>query len=479
MSPRACSPALIASFSDFANRRFCRACETGPRFGLADADADRAPPARDRRQCRHDPAPRRLPGAGGRHRSSRAVSPSAIARWRGRAWTMPRAPRSRAMPTGRRSARRRPGRLMLLTTAGDTRLPDARFADGRHRCCSGRKARACRAMSMMPATCACACRWRRASARSTSPSRVRDGVRRSAAPDRRVAGMMPLDAEQQAARALVRERCATGSARRSRRSSARRDRTPPSTICRGTATDPSGAPRRRRRARRDEGPRVREGRRQRLDRRRRASRPISPRRSTAPARTRASVATGISLVAHMANPHVPAVHMNTRFLTTTKRWFGGGADLNPPLPYDEDTADFHAALRAACEAHAPIGDYPRYSQWAEEYFFIPHRGVAARRRRHLLRSSRCRRRRVRARLRLHPRGRRGVPRRLSAHRPPAHGTCRSRRDEEAQMLAWRGRYAEFNLVYDRGTTVRPQDRRQYRRDPDEPAAAGDMGMSKR
>ena len=62
-------------------------------------------------------------------------------------------------------------------------------------------------------------------------------------------------------------------------------------------------------------------------------------------------ATGISLVAHMANPHVPAVHMNTRFLATTKRWFGGGADLNPPIPYEEDTADFHARLRAACAAH--------------------------------------------------------------------------------------------------------------------------------
>ena len=58
-------------------------------------------------------------------------------------------------------------------------------------------------------------------------------------------------------------------------------------------------------------------------------------------------ATGISLVAHMANPHVPAVHMNMRFLVTTKRWFGGGADLNPPIPYEEETADFHARLRAA------------------------------------------------------------------------------------------------------------------------------------
>jgi coproporphyrinogen III oxidase len=59
-------------------------------------------------------------------------------------------------------------------------------------------------------------------------------------------------------------------------------------------------------------------------------------------------ATGISLVAHMANPHAPAVHMNTRFLVTTKRWFGGGADLNPPIPYSEDTEHFHATFRAAC-----------------------------------------------------------------------------------------------------------------------------------
>ena len=76
-------------------------------------------------------------------------------------------------------------------------------------------------------------------------------------------------------------------------------------------------------------------------------------------------ATGISLVAHMANPHAPAVHMNCRFLATTKRWFGGGADLNPPLPYEEDTAEFHAALRAACAAHDPTY-YPRVSKWAED-----------------------------------------------------------------------------------------------------------------
>jgi coproporphyrinogen III oxidase len=86
-------------------------------------------------------------------------------------------------------------------------------------------------------------------------------------------------------------------------------------------------------------------------------------------------ATGISLVAHMANPHVPAVHMNTRFLCTTKRWFGGGADLNPPIVYDEDTESFHARLRAACTPYGP-DVYERYKKWADEYFFIPHRGVS-------------------------------------------------------------------------------------------------------
>ncbi|MGN6499117.1 MAG: coproporphyrinogen III oxidase, partial [Tsuneonella sp.] len=85
-------------------------------------------------------------------------------------------------------------------------------------------------------------------------------------------------------------------------------------------------------------------------------------------------ATGISLVAHMANPHVPAVHMNTRFLTTGKAWFGGGADLNPPIPYEEDTAEFHAAFRAACMGHNPTY-YDRFKKWADDYFFIPHRGL--------------------------------------------------------------------------------------------------------
>ena len=157
-------------------------------------------------------------------------------------------------------------------------------------------------------------------------------------------------------------------------------------------------------------------------------------------------ATGISLVAHMANPHVPAVHMNCRFLTTTRRWFGGGADLNPAIAYAEDTDAFHARLRAACAAHDPTF-YPRFSQWAEEYFWIPHRNVA-----------------------------RGVGGiffdRLEDHFD-AHfaftrdvgeafldafpALVRKRMDQPftdedmAKLLEFRGRYVEFNLLYDRGT----------------------------
>ncbi|MDI3336946.1 oxygen-dependent coproporphyrinogen oxidase [Defluviimonas aestuarii] len=87
-------------------------------------------------------------------------------------------------------------------------------------------------------------------------------------------------------------------------------------------------------------------------------------------------ATGISLVAHMRNPHVPAVHMNTRmFWTPHAWWFGGGADLNPCIEYKGDTTHFHAALAAACDAHDP-GYYGRFKSWADEYFFVPHRGRA-------------------------------------------------------------------------------------------------------
>jgi len=87
-------------------------------------------------------------------------------------------------------------------------------------------------------------------------------------------------------------------------------------------------------------------------------------------------ASGISLVAHMQNPKAPAVHMNTRmFWTPHAWWFGGGSDLNPCIEYPEDTAAFHAVLKSACDAHDP-GYYPRFNAWADEYFFVPHRGRA-------------------------------------------------------------------------------------------------------
>lgn len=158
-------------------------------------------------------------------------------------------------------------------------------------------------------------------------------------------------------------------------------------------------------------------------------------------------ASGISLVAHMHSPLVPAVHMNTRFIVTTKSWFGGGSDLNPMYPDDQDTADFHARFKAACDAHDPEY-YPRFKEWCDEYFFIPHRNEA--------------------------RGVGGIfydyldsgdwdadfaftkdvgrafldvyPQLVRRHmeRPWSD-------EQRRHQLFRRGRYAEFNLVYDRGT----------------------------
>ncbi|MFO1069477.1 MAG: oxygen-dependent coproporphyrinogen oxidase [Geminicoccaceae bacterium] len=157
-------------------------------------------------------------------------------------------------------------------------------------------------------------------------------------------------------------------------------------------------------------------------------------------------ASGISLVAHLRSPHAPPAHMNTRHVRTTKWWFGGGADLNPIYPDDADTAAFHARLKQACDGFAADA-YDRYKKWADEYFFIPHRNEA--------------------------RGVGGIfydylegdydrllgftqavgeafldvyPRLVARHMD------RSWTEEErAHQLVRRGRYAEFNLIYDRGT----------------------------
>lgn len=159
-------------------------------------------------------------------------------------------------------------------------------------------------------------------------------------------------------------------------------------------------------------------------------------------------ASGISLVAHMCSPLVPAVHMNTRFIVTTKGWFGGGADLNPMVPDDADTETFHAALREACDKHN-AGYYPKFKKWCDEYFFNKHRNEA-----------------------------RGVGGIFydnldsgdwdedfaftqdvgRAFRDVYPEIVRRRIDDEwseaqrEHQLVRRGRYAEFNLVYDRGTT---------------------------
>jgi len=158
-------------------------------------------------------------------------------------------------------------------------------------------------------------------------------------------------------------------------------------------------------------------------------------------------ASGISLVAHLRSPLVPAVHMNTRHIVTGKSWFGGGGDLNPMYPVEQDTADFHAAFKAACDRHDPEY-YPKFKKWCDEYFFIPHRGEA---------------RGVggifydyldsgdweddfaftqdvgRAFLEIYPA--------LVRRHMEEPWTAEQRRHQ----LFRRGRYAEFNLLYDRGT----------------------------
>jgi coproporphyrinogen III oxidase len=158
-------------------------------------------------------------------------------------------------------------------------------------------------------------------------------------------------------------------------------------------------------------------------------------------------ASGISLVAHLRSPLVPAVHMNTRHMRTTKHWFGGGTDLSPIYPDAEDTRDFHAALKSACDAH-DASYYPRFKQWCDEYFFLKHRNE--------------------------PRGvggifydyldsgdwerdfafMQGVGEAFLAIYPAIvrrHMLDPWTPEQRRHQLIRRGRYVEFNLLYDRGT----------------------------
>jgi coproporphyrinogen III oxidase len=159
------------------------------------------------------------------------------------------------------------------------------------------------------------------------------------------------------------------------------------------------------------------------------------------------LACGISLVAHMSNPYVPTVHMNLRYLRTSRGWFGGGSDLTPTFPFDEDTTLFHAALRRACERYRP-GAYEAYKAWCDRYFYLPHRHE--------------------------PRGVGGIffdelaggdaeadlafVRQVGEAFLEVYPTLVSRRKDtpydeadREKLLYKRGRYVEFNLVYDRGT----------------------------
>jgi coproporphyrinogen III oxidase len=158
-------------------------------------------------------------------------------------------------------------------------------------------------------------------------------------------------------------------------------------------------------------------------------------------------ACGISLVAHMANPYVPAVHLNLRYLSTSRAWFGGGTDLTPTFPFEEDTREFHDSLRRACDGYRADA-YAQFKAWCDRYFYLPHRGE--------------------------PRGVggiffddlasgdgerdfafvRGVGEAFLSVYPRLVARRKDTPFDEAareRLLLKRGRYVEFNLVYDRGT----------------------------
>ncbi len=159
-------------------------------------------------------------------------------------------------------------------------------------------------------------------------------------------------------------------------------------------------------------------------------------------------ASGISLVAHMRNPHVPAVHMNTRmFWTPHAWWFGGGSDLNPCIEYEEDTAHFHATQKTHLDPHG-AGHYPRLKEWADEYFFIPHRkrarGVGG-----IFMDDYCTGDWDADFALTQDIGRAFLPAFVPlVEKRRVQGF--SDNDKDAQLIH-RGLYAEYNLVYDRGT----------------------------
>jgi coproporphyrinogen III oxidase len=158
-------------------------------------------------------------------------------------------------------------------------------------------------------------------------------------------------------------------------------------------------------------------------------------------------ASGLSLVAHMRSPWVPTVHMNTRHIVTQRAWFGGGADLTPTFPFDDDTHDFHQAFKTVCDQYDPLY-YPRFKQWCDDYFYLPHRrehrGVGGIFYDYLNSGSwekdfSFTQAVGRAFLEIYPQL---VRRRMYLPWDASH---------KQTQLKKRGRYVEFNLLYDRGT----------------------------